>query len=160
MIRSVRSEDAAAIAAIYNEYVVHTTVSFEIKSISEEEMRGRILRFSADYPFLVDETDEGIRGYCYAHPWKERAAYCRSWESTVYLHRACIGQGIGRRLMQELISRCRAAGCHTLVACITGDNTISRAFHQRLGFTQVSRFREVGCKFGVYLDVEDYQLML
>lgn len=160
MIRAVKPEDAAAIAAIYNEYVLHTTVSFETEAVSEAEMRVRIRRFSADYPYIVEETDGVIRGYCYAHPWKERAAYTRSWESTIYLHPACIGQGIGRQLMQELIARCRAAGCHTLIACITGDNTTSRIFHEQLGFTGVSRFREVGFKFGRFLDVEDYQLIL
>ena len=160
MIRSVKQEDAAAIAAIYNEYVLHTTVSFETEAVSEEEMRERIRRFSAGYPYIVEESDGEIRGYCYAHAWKERAAYCRSWETTIYLRSDCVGLGIGSRLMQELIARCRAAGCHTLIACITGDNTTSRMFHEQLGFSSVSRFREVGVKFGRFLDVEDYQLIL
>lgn len=160
MIRAVKPEDAAAIAAIYNEYVLHTTVSFETEAVSEDEMRARIRRFSADYPYIVEESDGVIRGYCYAHPWKERAAYARSWESTIYLHPTSLGQGIGSLLMQELIARCRAAGCHTLIACITGDNNTSRGFHRRFGFSQVSYFSEVGQKYGRLLDVVDYQLIL
>lgn len=160
MIRTVKPEDAAAIAAIYNEYVLHTTISFETEAVSEDEMRERIMRFSADYPYIVEESDGVVRGYCYAHPWKDRAAYCRSWESTIYLHPDCTGRGIGKRLMQELIARCRAAGCHSLIACITGENNTSCTFHRQLGFCGVSRFREVGFKFGRYLDVVDYQLIL
>lgn len=160
MIRPVKDSDAAAIAAIYNEYVLHTSISFETEPLSEETMRERIAHFVASYPYLVAEEHGVVVGYCYAHPWKERAAYFRSWETTVYLHPQYHGRGIGSRLMQELIDRCRAAGCHVLIACITADNTTSREFHSRLGFSQVSHFSEVGQKHGRLLDVVDYQLIL
>ena len=78
MIRPVRVTDAPAIAAIYNEYVLHTTISFETEPLTEEAMRNRIAHYSAQYPYLVDEREGVIVGYCYAHPWKERAAYFRS----------------------------------------------------------------------------------
>lgn len=160
MIRSVTASDAAAIAAIYNEYVLHTTISFETELVSNAAMQKRIIQIAADYPYLVAEEGGRIIGYCYAHPWKERAAYFRTWETTVYLHPQHQGRGIGIRLMQELIDRCRAAGCHALIACITADNTASREFHRRLGFSQVSHFPQVGSKFGRLLDVVDYQLIL
>ncbi len=160
MIRPVRVTDAPAIAAIYNEYVLHTTISFETEPLTEEAMRNRIAHYSVQYPYLVDEREGVIVGYCYAHPWKERAAYFRSWETTIYLHPDYTGQGIGAPLMHELIARCRAAGCHTLIACITEDNNASCEFHRRLGFTRVSHFSQVGCKLGRLLDVADYQLML
>lgn len=160
MIRPVRPEDAAAIAAIYNDYVQHTTISFETEPLTPREMRGRIEQYAAHYPYLVEDQGGVICGFCYAHPWKDRAAYRHTWETTVYLHPQYRGKGIGSALMQELITRCREAGCHVLIACITGDNTASCAFHRRLGFTQVSRFPEVGCKFGKWLDVADYQYML
>ncbi len=160
MIRSVKPEDAAAIAAIYNEYVRNTTISFETEVLSEDAMRERIVQIAEHHPYLVVEEEGRILGYCYAHPWKERTAYFRSWETTIYLHPQHLGCGMGTRLMQELIARCRSADCHVLIACITADNSASREFHRRLGFSQVSHFSEVGLKHGCLLDVVDYQLIL
>ena len=159
-IRPVTVEDATAIVEIYNEYVLRTTVSFETKAVSVKEMEARIKGFSACYPYLVAELEGQLVGYCYAHPWKERAAYYQTWETTVYLHPSACLMGIGRSLMNELIAQCRATGCHVLVACITGENEASCRFHERLGFVQVSRFPQVGTKFGRYLDVVDYVLQL
>lgn len=70
------------------------------------------------------------------------------------------GEGIAGALMQRLIEDCRKRGCKVLIADITAENEGSRRFHERLGFTQVSHFRQVGRKFGRWLDVIDYQLNL
>ena len=160
MIRPVCPEDAAAIADIYNHYVQETTVSFETESLSVEAMRTRIRQVAAMYPFLVWEERGQVLGYAYAHQWKERAAYAYTWESTIYLHPAQVGRGMGRRLMQELIPLCRAAGCRGIIACITQENAASCAFHRALGFTQVSCFPKVGYKLGRWLDVVDFHLEL
>ena len=160
MIRPVKSEDASAITRIYNEYIVNSTVTFEEEPLQEEEMRKRILSISAHHPYFVYETEEGIIGYCYAHPWKERSAYRYTLETTVYLTPACIGKGIGELLMQQLIHSCRTMGYHALIACITEENQWSIHFHERLGFKQVSRFEKVGIKFNRWLDVVDYELLL
>ena len=160
MIRQVIPSDTAAIAAIYNEYVLHTDISFETEPLTVEEMRGRIEDISAAFPYFVFEEEGKVTGYCYAHPWKERAAYGRTLETTIYLSPEAQGRGIGTRLMERLIGACREAGFHALVACITGGNEPSIALHQKLGFRQVSCFPQVGCKFGRWLDVVDLQLML
>ena len=160
MIREVTIHDAAAIAAIYNDYVLHTTVSFETEPLTTEAMRDRIAHIAADYPYFVAEEEGVVTGYCYAHPWKERAAYGHTLETTVYLSPQSQNRGLGKQLMQRLIDECRHRGYRALVACITGNNEISRAFHARLGFIQVSLFKEVGYKFGQWLDVVDYELLL
>ncbi len=162
MIRDVSPTDAAAIANIYNHYILHTTISFEMLPLSAEVMEQRISSCCVGgYPFIVCESDEGdILGYCYAHPWKERAAYAKTWEVTIYLAHTACGGGTGQRLMQELISRCRRAGCRALIACITGDNERSRRFHMQAGFRQVSHFEQVGEKLGKILDVDDFELLL
>ena len=160
MIRRVTPADAPAIADIYNHYVVNTVVSFETEPVTVEAMRRRIGSLSADYPYFVCEEEGVIAGYCYAHAWKERAAYAHTFETTVYLSPQCRGCGVGRRLMERLIAECRLCGCHALIACITACNTASRAFHERLGFRQVSLFRSVGFKHGSLLDVADYELLL
>lgn len=160
LIRKVTLDDAAAITEVYNRYITDTTVSFETAPLTVEQMAARIAEISSKYPYFVAETDGEIVGYCYAHPWKERAAYSATLETTIYLRPYNAGKGIGRLLMNHLIEECQAAGFHALIACITADNAASCAFHEKLGFAKCSEFREVGCKFGRWLDVVDYQLIL
>ncbi len=160
MIRKVDLRDAAAIMAIYNGYITDSVITFETEPLSLEEMRGRIAAVSADFPYWVYEVEGKIAGYCYAHPWKEKAAYSRTLETTVYLSPEYTGRGLGRLLMQKLIDDCRERGIHALIACITEGNEASCALHLKMGFKQVSRFHQVGWKFGRWLDVMDYQLLL
>lgn len=94
----------------------------------------RITQISANFPYFVYEIDNEVVGYCYAHLWKERAAYRYTLETTVYLSTKHIGKGIGRLLMQRLIEKCRESGYHALIACITKGNETSYALHAKLGF--------------------------
>ncbi|MCD7923499.1 MAG: N-acetyltransferase family protein [Bacteroides sp.] len=159
MLRRVELEDAKAITAIYNEYVIHSVATFDTEPL-HEEMRSRIAAIAARFPYFVYEEEGEIVGYCYAHPWKEKAAYAHTLETTVYLSPGQVGRGIGKLLMKRLIEECRRDGYHALVACITETNEASNALHLGLGFKQVSHFEKVGLKFGRWLDVMDYELLL
>ncbi len=160
IIRRVSEADAGEIADIYNVYVKESTASFEIEELTDEDMRCRIADIATHCPYWVCEEDGKIIGYCYVHPWKERAAYAKTLETTVYVAADCKGKGVGRMLMQRVIDDCRALGYVALVACITGGNEASVRLHERLGFRQVSHFRKVGFKLGLWLDVVDYELLL
>lgn len=160
MIRPVTLQDAPDIVAIYNEYIAHSTITFDMNPLTVQEMQQRISEISQRYPYFVYEEDGIVEGYCYAHAWKEKEAYNRTLETTVYLSPAFTGKGIGRQLMQRLTDECRRCGVHALIACITSENTASCHFHAALGFRQVSSFKEVGMKFGRWLDVDDYELIL
>ena len=160
-IRPVRpSDDASAITAIYNRYITRTTVSFETEPLSETSMLERIEAISSEFPYFVYEYDGAVVGYCYAHLWKERAAYSKTLETTVYLAPEACGKGFGAELVHRLIEACRERGFHSLIACITAENSRSVAFHEALSFRKVSHFRQVGRKFGRWLDVVDLQLLL
>lgn len=160
MIRPATVADASSIADIYAPYVEETVISFETEAPSAEEMARRIAEISSHGPYIVWEQDGAILGYAYAHPWKERTAYCHTLETTVYLHPDAYGRGIGVALMRRLIDDCRERGFHVLVACITSENTRSIRFHESLGFVKASHFRQVGYKKGRWLDVVDLQLLL
>ncbi len=159
-IRKVLADDAGQITEIYNYYILNTTVSFETEPISTDNMQSRITKISSDFPYFVAESDGKIAGYCYAHTWKERAAYSHTWETTIYLAPESKGRGTGSQLMEKLIGECRRQGCHVLIACITAENVESCRFHERLSFKKVSHFEQVGQKFGRWLDVADYELIL
>ena len=153
-------EDAVALTAIYNEYILHTTITFEVEPLTVEQMRERILALSASFPYFVYEEDGKVQGYCYAHAWKERAAYRNTWETTIYVDASAPRRGIGTALMKRLMEVCRERGVHVLIACITHPNEPSVALHERLGFVKVAHFKQVGRKFDKWLDVCDYQLIL
>lgn len=159
-LRNVRLEDAAAVAGIYNEYVLHTTYSYETEAVGEEVMRGRIAALSAGHPYYVYEQQGEVIGFCYAHPFHERAAFRYTLETTIYLKRGHTGKGIGRFMMQTLIAECRRRGYHTLLACLSDENTASEKFHESLGFRVCARMHETGCKFGRWIGLTDLELHL
>ncbi len=160
MIRKFEAGDVPAITDIYNHYILHSDATFETEPLTVPQMQERLLGIAEAYPFIVDIEDGELRGYCYAHLWKERAAYVHSWEATVYIAPSHVGKGIGRRLMERLIVQCREAGCHAIVSCLTAGNMASEALHERLGFKRTSHFCQVGRKFNRWLDVVDYELLL
>ena len=160
MIRKVSLDDAAHIARINNHYILNTTISFEKDPLSPDKKKERILDVTELCPYFVYEDEGKVVGFCYAHPWKAREAYRVCWETTVYVDPEYRRRGIGRLLMEALISASRRAGTHALIACITGDNLASCDFHASLGFERVSYFKEVGRKFDRWLDVTDYELIL
>ena len=160
VIREVMDSDINRITDIYNHYITETTATFEETPVSENEMDIRIKSISAKYPVLVATLNNSVVGYAYAHQWKEKSAYSSTLETTIYLSPHIQAQGIGTRLMNELISRCKKIGIHTLIACITAENADSCAFHHKFGFKPVSHFKEVGLKFNRHLDIIDYQLII
>lgn len=168
ILRPAKPEDTAAITAICNHYIETDTATFEIEPITEAEMARRLdeaarkgspCTVCEKLPSQV-ETAPSVVGYAYAHPWKERAAYLHTWETTVYVHSGHCHKGIGTRLVKNLIADCRSRGAHVLIACITAENGASISLHERLGFRRASLFHAVGRKFGRWLDVVDCELVL
>jgi Sortase and related acyltransferases len=160
MIRNVKTEDAHNIAMIYNYYIENSTITFETTPVSTEEMSDRIESISEKYPYFVYEESNKVVGYCYVSSWKKKAAYDKTVESTIYIDKDFQGKGIGRELMKQLINALREKSFHAIIACITIPNPSSVKLHEELGFRQVSEFHEVGLKFGEWLDVGDWELIL
>jgi len=160
MIRSATPGDAEAICAIYNPCVAETVITFEEREVPADEMRARMAGVTAALPWLVFETGGTIGGYAYATPWRARAAYRHSVETTVYVAPVCRRQGVGRQLYTELIARLRALGVHRAMGGIALPNPASVALHETLGFRKVAHFAEVGRKFGRWIDVGYWQLDL
>jgi len=160
MIRKVQPSDAQAIASIYNDYIENTTITFETAPVSTDEMRERIETISANYPYWVCEEEGQVVGYCYASSWKKRCSYRLTVETTVYIAPSFHGKGIGVALMERLLDELKAASFHAAIACIALPNPASVGLHEKLGFKQVSEFKEVGYKFDQWLDVGDWEKIL
>lgn len=162
MIRPASDGDAPYIAAIYNPYVAGTSISFEEQSISAHEMLQRIHEVrGASLPYLVLENAESaVIGYAYASKWKGRCAYRFSVETSIYLAESAVGQGFGAQLYRALLDQLRATQVHLAIAGIALPNHASIALHERLGFEKAAHFKEVGFKFGKWVDVGYWQLAL
>lgn len=160
-VREALASDAADIARIYNHYVHNTVITFEEEPVSAQAMAARIVEVQkASLPWLVTELDGELAGYTYANKWKVRSAYRYSVETTIYLQQGCEGQGIGKRLYSELLSRLRAGGIHVAIGGAALPNEASAALHEKLGFERVATFRQVGFKHGRWVDVAYWQLIL
>lgn len=108
MIRPIRIEDAAAVAAIYNHYIEHSTATFDTEPLSDRQMLSRLEAIVGRRPGYVSLSEAGeFQGYTYAHPWKEKAAYRYTLETTIYLTPRFVGQGVGRALLSHLVEGCR-----------------------------------------------------
>ena len=160
MIRGVYTEDAEAVCSIYNHYVKNTIFTFEENPVSTEEMKDRIAEATVSLPWVVWEENGEIKGYAYASKWKTRSAYRFSVESSIYLQPDFIGKGAGRILYETLISELRNLALHTVIGGIALPNEGSVALHEQLGFLKVAHFKEVGWKFGRWIDVGYWELLL
>ena len=160
-IRQVEEADMLEITRIYSHYVINTDISFETEPPGVGEMTRRMGE-NLPEPAHISSARPTAASQATAtpHPWKARAAYAPTLETTVYLAPEFTGRGIGSLLMERLIEACRKAGFVSLIACITYGNKASCRMHKRLGFRQVSHFRSVGRKFDRTLDVVDFQLIL
>ena len=160
MIRAATTSDAERIAAIYNHYVEHTVVTFEEKRVTREEMARRIERVSDGFPWLVWDEAADVLAYAYAVRWHARAAYRLTVETTVYVDPGFFGREIGRSLYCELIDELRGRDFHCAIGCIALPNDASIALHEKLGFEKIGEFREVGRKFGRWIDVGYWELII
>ncbi|MGN1001480.1 MAG: GNAT family N-acetyltransferase [Oscillospiraceae bacterium] len=155
MIRVVQEKDAEALLEIYAYYVENTAISFEYDVPSVDEFRNRIRNTLSKYPYLAAERDGAIVGYAYAAPFKERRAYDRAVETTIYVARDARKTGLGRALYTALENALALQNILNLNACIgvplVEDEYLtmnSVRFHQHMGYRLVGEFHKCGYKFG------------
>ena len=153
MIRIATEADVPAILEIYAPYVTGTTITFEYEVPTKTEFLNRFRTITRDYPWLVWEENGEILGYAYACRPFERAAYSWCAEPSIYLKSEAQGRGIGRRLYLALEELLKLQGCRVLLALITGENTGSVAFHEKLGYSVCGQIHRCGWKFDRWLNV-------
>jgi phosphinothricin acetyltransferase len=153
-VRDATEADLPAIQAIYAHHVLHGVASFEETPPSIDDLRGRLASvLSYGLPYMVAGIDGAIAGYCYATPYRPRAAYRNTIEDSIYIDNAFRGRGIGRVLLKALIERCEAGPWRQMVAVIAdGGSGGSLSLHRSLGFEMAGTLKAVGFKHGRWLD--------
>ena len=159
-IRCALSSDASSILDIYAPYIANTAVSFETEVPAVEDFMQRIMRNQESCPWLVYESGGLIAGYAYASKHRDRAAYQWSLESSVYVNESFRQQGIATKLYQTLLQILKYQGCRNLYAGITLPNEKSVNFHQKMGFSKIADYKNIGYKFNRWHTVGWYELQL
>jgi phosphinothricin acetyltransferase len=159
-LRLATPGDSEAIRAIYNAEVLGSTVTLDLEPRSSEAQQAWLARHRGAHPAIVAEVDGVIAGFGALSTYRDRPAYATTVESSVYVDAAWRGQGVGRLLVEELIRVAREHGFHAMIARVVGDNEASINLHRACGFEPVGIEREVGRKFGRWLDVTVLQRLV
>ncbi|HCC62657.1 GNAT family N-acetyltransferase [Pseudomonas stutzeri] len=161
-IRDALDTDLAGILEIYNDAVQNSTAIWNDKVVDLDNRRAWLAeRHEQGYPVLVAIDDQGqVAGYASFGPWRPHDGFRHTVENSVYVRPGQRGGGVGRSLMQALIKRAREMHKHVMIAAIESENRASIHMHQQLGFIHAAQMRQVGCKFGRWLDLTMMQLTL
>ncbi|MEE4546093.1 N-acetyltransferase family protein [Streptomyces sp. V4-01] len=157
--------DLAALTDIYNHYVRATAITFDVTPVTLGERRPWLLAHPEDGPHRLlvardTRTGDGILGYATSSPFRPKAAYATSVETSIYLAPGAGGRGVGTLLYERLFAALRSEDVHRAYAGVTLPNEASIRLHERFGFERVGVYREVGRKFGVYHDVAWFEKRL
>lgn len=153
-LRDATVGDADAILEIYNHQILTSTATFDLVPRTLDEQQDWLTQRSGAHAVIVAELDDSsIGGFGALSAYRERAGYATTVEDSVYVAEAHQREGIGRMLLKELVARARSHGFHSLMAKIVGGHDASIELHQRCGFEVIGTEREVGRKFGRWLDV-------
>ncbi|MEW6156191.1 MAG: N-acetyltransferase family protein [Verrucomicrobiota bacterium] len=154
-IRPATHQDLEGILEIYNEAVLNTTATYDYEPRTLEH---RVAWFEdhvrTNYPVFVAVTLEGrVVGWSALNRYHDRMGYRFTTENSVYVAADMRGQGIGKMLLPPLIDGAKQRGLHAILAAIDAQNEVSIRLHARFGFETVGHFKQVGFKFGRWLDV-------
>ncbi|MDR3402853.1 MAG: GNAT family N-acetyltransferase [Chthoniobacter sp.] len=153
---------AAPILAIFNEAIVHSTALYDYQPRTMEMMQAWFdAKAKGNFPVIGVEGDGGeLMGFASYGTFRAWPAYKYSVEHSIYVDARFRGRGVGRRLLEALIEVARSQDYHALIGAIDATNTASLGLHERMGFTPCGTLRQVGFKFGRWLDMSFYQMIL
>lgn len=159
-LRVATESDAEAIRTIYNTEVLSSTVTFDLVARTPEQHALWMEQHSGVYPVIVADEGGEVLGFASLSPYRPRPAYSTTAEDSVYVRSDHRGKGLGKALVAGIVELGAEHGFHSVIARIVGDHAASIAVHRSVGFELVGIEREVGRKFGKWLDVALMQKML
>lgn len=159
-VRRATLADAEAIRHIYNVEVESSTVTLDLVPRSLADQQDYQARRQGTYVVLVATEGGQVVGFGSLSPYRDRPGYNATAEDSVYVRRDHQGRGVGRALLEDLVSVARAHGFHSLMARVAADHIVSRSLHEAQGFAVIGTEREIGRKFGRWIDMDLLQRLL
>ena len=155
VFRAATADDLPELTRIYNHYVTHTAITFDVTPFSVEDRRDWFSHYATHGPhrLLTVTADGQVAGYATSSRFRTKPAYDSSIETSIYLDPERRGAGLGRRLYAALFEILAREDVHRCFAGVTLPNEASLALHRSFGFEDVGTMREAGFKFGQYWDV-------
>jgi phosphinothricin acetyltransferase len=157
ILKPVQKSDFPKIKEIYDWYILNSTATFHTEPIAIEELQSFILVNDSKYQSFLIEVDNEVVGYVYLARYKNRQAYDRSAEVTLYLKHDFTGKGIGSQVVAQMEAIANQVGIKTILAIVTGENDKSVHLFTKNGYEKCAHFKRVGEKFGRVLDVLGFQ---
>lgn len=153
-IRAAQAADLPAILDIYNDAILNTTAVYDYEPHTLTMRQAWFAHKQAEgFPVLVADIQGTVAGFGTLGSFRAWAAYQYTAENSIYVAPSYQGQGLGKRLLENLIGAAQTMGLHAIVAGIDAENTVSLRIHERYGFRQVAHFHQVGYKFDRWLDL-------
>jgi L-amino acid N-acyltransferase YncA len=160
-IRDAQESDLPAILDIYNEVILNTTAVYSEQPHTLQMRKDWYLdRVNNNFPVFVAIIDDNIAGFCSFGHFRAWPCYRYTAELSIYVETSHRGKGVSKLMLQSLIERAQQMNIHALLAGISADNEISISLHRSFGFAEVAHFKEVGYKFGRWLDLKFLELIL
>lgn len=159
-IRSATKSDLKAINDIYNHYVLHSTCTYQEDPEPLKNRRNWLVHHGTRHPVTVAVENHKVVGWGSLSAYHARSAYRRTVENSVYVHHQHHRRGIGSLLLEDLIARAHGIGHRVIIAAIDAEQPASIALHTKFNFQNVGHFKQVGFKFGRWLDVVYMELLL
>lgn len=156
IVREATADDLVEIAEIYNFYILNSVITFDVEEQNVDEWTSKFEYLKGlGLPFIVAESPtKQILGFAYLAPWRQKAAYRRTAENSIYLKPSARGKHIGTQLLKDLLARGKKAGLREVVAVISDRGTeASIAMHKKFGFEENGRLAKVGFKLGKWVGV-------
>lgn len=161
-VRKAERKDIEALLEIYNYEVLYGVSTLDINARTTEQWTEWYENHNIkNHPLIVSEEDGVVTGYATLSSYRQKEAYASTVELSIYVHPDHRGKGVGSILMGEIINMAKAdETVHTVVSVITSGNAASERLHSKFGFTFSGTIKEVGMKFGKYLDISNYYLVV
>lgn len=158
-IRPAIKEDIVFITEIYNDAIKNTVATFDTEIKSVDDRMQWFMQHDEKHPVIIAEINNQVVGWASLSKWSDRCAYDTTVEESVYVHKDFRGRGIGKALLEIITLEAGNLGVHTILARITEGNESSIHIHQLMGYDHIGVMRQVGKKFGRFLDVHMMQKM-
>lgn len=158
--KPLEMSDIPFLMDVYNYFVVHSTYSFHTEPVTLPEFTESVVHTNPRYQTYVVLMNEIPQGYVQVMPHKKKQAYDTTGEVTIYLHPECVGKGLGSASIQYIEAFAKERGFHSLIATVCADNAASIHMFTRNDYQQCAHYREVGFKWGQFLDIVTFQKII